>query len=253
VTQDGWRLDPHVKVLDETVVARAKARGLDALVYAPHFTRLPAIERAAETYGDDDLAVIPAREIFTGSWRHRRHVLAIGLTDPVPDFLPLAATIEECRRQGAAVVVPHPTFLTVSLSAAECRCHREGIDALEVYNPKHLPHHNRRASRLAAELDRPPIASSYAHRRATVGEVWTTFDTPQPTADELATALRDGISREIGTREGFRHRLRCGAEFAHLAWENSWKKFERVVLSGRDATHPRHPAYEGRFDDTAVY
>jgi predicted metal-dependent phosphoesterase TrpH len=42
------RIDPHVKVLDDRVVRRAKARGIDAVVYAPHFTRLPEIrDRAA--------------------------------------------------------------------------------------------------------------------------------------------------------------------------------------------------------------
>ncbi|PSP39031.1 metal-dependent phosphoesterase, partial [Halobacteriales archaeon QH_7_65_31] len=35
-----FRVDPHVKILDERVVRRAKQRGLDAIVYAPHFIRL---------------------------------------------------------------------------------------------------------------------------------------------------------------------------------------------------------------------
>ncbi|PHQ46649.1 metal-dependent phosphoesterase, partial [Halorubrum sp. C3] len=41
VTRPQTRVDAHVKVLDDEVVARAKDRGIDALVYAPHFTRLP--------------------------------------------------------------------------------------------------------------------------------------------------------------------------------------------------------------------
>jgi predicted metal-dependent phosphoesterase TrpH len=250
---DGWRLDPHIKLLDDAVVARAKRRGLDALVYAPHFTRLPAIERAAAAHSDDELSVIPARELFTGSWRDRKHVLAIGLDEPVPDFLPLDATLAECRRQGAAVLVPHPTFLTVSLDDADCRRHRDAIDAIETYNPKHLPLHNRRARSLATALDCPAFGSSYAHRRATVGEVWTTFDAAHPTATELATALKSGAPRTVEHRDGLSHRWRCGLEFAHLGWENSWKKFERVALSGLEPTHPSHPAYEGRFDDVAVY
>ena len=68
---ESFRVDLHVKVLDERVVERAKARGLDALVYAPHFTRLPAIRARAARFSDDDLLVVPAREVFTGSWRDR--------------------------------------------------------------------------------------------------------------------------------------------------------------------------------------
>ena len=41
------RVDMHVKILSDEVVARAKRRGIDVLVYAPHFTRLPEIRRTA--------------------------------------------------------------------------------------------------------------------------------------------------------------------------------------------------------------
>jgi hypothetical protein len=54
-------------------------------------------------------------------------------------------------------------------------------------------------------------------------------------------------------RRGRSHALRCRAEFAHLAWENTWEKFERVLLSGMEPTHPRHIAYDGAFDDVAEY
>ncbi|PSP27587.1 metal-dependent phosphoesterase, partial [Halobacteriales archaeon QH_2_65_14] len=37
VAQAVTRVDPHVKILDDEVVRRAKRAGLDVLVYAPHF------------------------------------------------------------------------------------------------------------------------------------------------------------------------------------------------------------------------
>jgi predicted metal-dependent phosphoesterase TrpH len=248
-----WHVDPHVKVLDDRVVERAQLRGLDAIVYAPHFTRLPSIRHRADAYSSDDLRVIPAREIFTGSWRNRRHLLAIGLEEPVPDFITLDAAIAACERQGAAVVVPHPGFATVSLGRREIERHREAIDAVEVYNPKHLPHHNRRAGRLADRIERPVVASSYAHLRGTVGEVWTTFEEPVEDAATLAEALRSGARRTVGHRPGVGHRARCLAEVAHLGWENSWEKLDRVVLSGMEPTHPHHAAYGSEFDDVACY
>ena len=247
------RVDPHVKVLDASVVERAKARGLDAIVYAPHFTRLPEIRERAARFTDDDLLVVPAREVFTGSWRDRKHVLAIGLAEPVPDFLTLDAAMDEFDRQGAAVLAPHPEFMTVSLTGADLRRYDERVHALEVYNPKHLPSHNRAARRLAAEADLPAFGSSYAHLRGTVGEVWTTFEDLEPGEDGLVSALKSGAPRRVERRRGSAHRLRCAAEFAHLFYENSVEKVDRVVLSGMEATHPLHPVYEGRFDDVAVY
>jgi len=246
-------VDLHVKVLDETVVRRAKARGLDALVYAPHFQRLGDIEAAAERHSDDELLVVPGREVFTGSWRNRRHVLAIGLEEPVPDFITLDAAMAEFDRQNAAVLAPHPSFLTVSLGPEQIERYRDVIHAVETYNPKYWPHHERRSKSIATAFDLPPFASSYAHLRGTVGEVWTTFDREMDDMDDLVDTLRAGDQREIRHRTGRSHDGRRAIEFAHLGWENSWEKIDRILLSGQEATHPDHLAYGDRFDDASVY
>ncbi|WP_135663876.1 PHP-associated domain-containing protein [Halorhabdus rudnickae] len=246
-------VDPHVKILDESVVRQAKASGLDVLVYAPHFERLPAIRETAERFSDEELLVVPGREVFTGSWRERRHVLAIGLAEPVPDFITLEAAMREFERQDAAVLVPHPTFLNVSLDAEVVDRYRDVIDAVETYNPKHWPSHNRRARTIAVETDLPQYASSYAHLRGTVGEAWTTFDRSIHDERELVETLQNGVWRTPRHRPDLAHHGRCALEFAHLGWENSWKKADRLLLSGREATHPDDPAYDGRFDDAAVY
>jgi len=249
----GTRVDLHVKVLDESVVQRAKARGIDVLVYAPHFTRLSQIQATAARYTDDDLLVVPAREVFTGSWRDRKHVLAMGLTAPVPDFITLEGAMREFDRQDAAVLVPHPDFLSVSLSSHDVERFREQIDAVEVYNPKHLPHHNRRARRLADVHAIPGFASSYAHLVGSVGEAWTHFEADLDSEAALVDALKSGVSRAVDHRKGAAHEARCVLEKAHLAWENTWEKADRLFLSGMEPTHPRHIYYDGRFDEVAVY
>ncbi|WP_254546429.1 PHP-associated domain-containing protein [Halomarina pelagica] len=241
----------HVKILDERVVERAKARGLDAIVYAPHFTRLPSIEAKADAFSDDDLLVIPAREIFTGSWRDRKHVLAVGLSKPVPDFVTLDGAMCELDRQGAAALAPHPEFLNVSLSAADLE--RYDVRAVEVYNPKHWDFHNERAREIARHAGLPGFGSSYAHLRGSIGEAWTTFEEPIESAADLAARLRSGASMRVFHRDGFEHNLRRALEFAHLGYENTWGKVDRILLSATEPTHPGHVAYEGRFDDVRVY
>ncbi len=248
------RVDPHVKVLSERIVRRAKRRGLDALVYAPHFTPLPVIERRAARFSDDDLLVVPGREVFTGDWRHRKHVLAIGLSEPVPDFITLKAAMDAFNRQNATVLVPHPEFATVSCSAADCRRYRQTIDAVEVYNPKYLRSHTRQARRLIDTLGVTPFGSSYAHLPATVGDVWTTLEPPEAvdTADDVVRALASA-PRRVVRRTDRCARTQALAERLHLAWENSWQKLNRVVLAGPTATRPDQPVYAGRFEDAAVY
>ncbi len=253
VTSVTIRVDMHIKTLDERVVSRAKARGLDVLVYAPHFTRLPEIRRQAEQYSDDELLVIPARELFTGNWQNRRHLLAVGLSNPVPDFISFEGALAETEAQGAAVCVPHPAMLNVSLGRPEIRAYADHIDAIESYNAKSLPPTNRRAKRIATEAGIPMFGSSYAHLRGTVGEVWTEFDTEIDSESDLVTALVSGTDRRVVHHPGLAHRARNLIEFAHLGWENSWGKADRLFLSGMEPTHPDHIAYDGRFDDVAVY
>ncbi|MFB6096573.1 MAG: PHP-associated domain-containing protein [Haloferacaceae archaeon] len=243
----------HVKVLDERVVARAKRRGIDVLVYAPHFVRLPEIRERAERFSDEDLLVVPAREVFTGDWRHRKHVLALGLEEPVPDFVTLSGAFREFRRQDAVVLAPHPEFATVSLSAADIRDRSDDIDAVETYNAKLFGRHNRAAADVARETGKPGFGSSYAHLRGTVGEAWTRFEADIADEAALLTALREHRPREVVRRSGNEHRLRGAVEFAHLGYENSWKKLDRIFLSGTEPTHPSHIAYGGRFDDVSVY
>jgi predicted metal-dependent phosphoesterase TrpH len=243
----------HVKVLDERVVARAKARDMDVLVYAPHFTRLPTIRERAARFSDDDLLVVPAREVFTGTWRSRRHVLALGLGDPIPDFLTFRGTLDELARQGAAVLVPHPELLNVSCSRADVSGEPDAFDAVETYNAKALPSQNRRAGAVARETGLPGFGSSYAHLRSTVGEAWTEFQADIGSECDLVEALRSETPRRVVRTGGLEHRMRTLVEFAHLGYENSWGKVDRLFLSGTEPTHPRHIAYEGRFDDVAVY
>jgi predicted metal-dependent phosphoesterase TrpH len=253
VTESEFRVDPHVKILDERVVQRAKRRGLDVLVYAPHFTRLPDIRARARRFSDEDLLVVPGREVFTGSFRERKHVLAVGLSEPVPDFITLDAAMAEFQRQEAAVLAPHPEFATVSLDADDLAEYRDTVDAIEIYNPKHLPSHNERALELARETGLPPFGSSYAHLPGTIGEVWTTFEEPRWSERELVRAFREGDPRRVHHRDGPSHGARCAAEASHLLYENTWEKIDRLFLQGTEPTHPRHIAYDGRFDDVAVY
>lgn len=246
------RVDLHVKILDEGIVRRAKAAGLDVLVYAPHFTHVATVRERAARYSDDDLLVVPAREYFTGQWNDRRHVLAVDPAEPLPDFLTLDATTAELDRQDATVLAPHPEFLTMSLSRTDVDTYSHLFDAVEVYCPKNLPHHTRRMRAIAGETDVTPYASSYAHLPGTVGEVWVEYDADVETADDLRAAIESG-SPTLHRTAGPGHALSRAAEFSHLSYENSWKKFRRTVLGGHEETNPYHERYDDSFVEDCSY
>jgi hypothetical protein len=193
--------------------------------------------------------------VFTGPWQDRKHVLALGLDEPIPDFISLSRTMAALDEQDATVIVPHPEFYTVGLTEADIREYRDVIDAIEVLNPKNRRHHTARAKQLARDFDLPAVGSSYAHLPWTVGDVWTALDRPCATpADVRAAIAAPGTAdRRVCRRTGPVPWLRSTAEFCHLGWENTWKRFDRVVRTDREPTHPEAPLYEGRFDDAAVY
>ncbi|WP_173362462.1 PHP domain-containing protein [Haloquadratum walsbyi] len=252
-TTASTRVDLHVKVLSDEVVACAKAREIDVIVYAPHFTRFDNIRSRAAQFSDDDLLVIPAREIFTGSWQTRRHILAIGLNEPIPDFISLTGALDALDRQGAATLIPHPEFMNVSFSESDIQANADAVDAIEVYNFKSPGWANTRSISLITKTNHQPFGSSYAHLPGSVGRVWTTFDCAIDSEADLVEALKSGVSRRVYHERGLRYTAHELAEFVHLVYENSWKKLDRLFLSGMEPTHPQHIAYDGKYDDVAEY
>lgn len=241
------RVDPHVKVLDDRVRRLAIERGLDAIVYAPHFTPWPEIVERSARFSDDRLVVVPAREVFTGPWNDRKHVLALDLNEPIPDFIPLSVTVDELVAQGACLVAPHPGFLTMSLDLDDLRRLQEHVHAIEIYNPKFLPWHASRARRVARELGRPVIASSYAHLRSSVGAAWIQVEGEIDRPSDVVDALRLGSIERIGHIDATdRMRVKTG-ELAHLLWENTGQKLNRAIDHGVPPTHPQTELYGGRF------
>ncbi len=247
------RVDLHVKILDDEVVRRAKQAGLDVLVYAPHFTHLSDIRARAEKYTDDELLVVPARECFIDRWNQRRHALVIDPSEPIPDFLTFEATMEALDRRGETVLAPHPEFLTMSLSAEDIREYEHVFDAVEVFCPKNWWFHTRRMQAIARELDLPTYASSYTHLPPTIGEAWVEYERDIDSAAALTAAIEAGVDPTCYRNDGLAHLLKRRAEFAHLLKENTWDKFTRVALKGREPTNPYDPRYDDRFTDDVSY
>ncbi len=251
--EDLTRVDLHVKILDEGVVRRAKQAGLDVLVYAPHFTHLADIRARAAEYTDEELLVVPARECFTGRWNDRRHVLVVDPSEPIPDFLTFEATMAELDSRDETVLAPHPEFLTMSLSAEDVREYRHVFDAVEVFCPKNWWLHTRRMRQIGSEVDLPTYVSSYSHLPMTIGEAWVEYETTIESAGDLQTAIEDGAEPRQYRNSGLLHLLKRRVEFAHLAKENTWDKFARVVLEDREPTNPFGSRYDDRYGEYSAY
>jgi predicted metal-dependent phosphoesterase TrpH len=115
----------------ETLVARhveaAVAAGLDCLAVTDHNDLRPGL--MAQEYAarhSHQLLILPGMELTT---HERVHVVAVGLTEPIPAWRPLDETIARIREAGGLSVLPHPFFRHLRT--------RRDVDAIEQFNARY--------------------------------------------------------------------------------------------------------------------
>ena len=174
-----------VDVLLET----ARDRGLGAIAITDHNEISGALEAREIAQGMDGIKVIVAEEVKTAD---EGEVIGLFLEEKVPRGLSMAETIAEIRRQGGLVYVPHPfdRFHTVPDYEHLLKI-VEGIDILEVFNPRiAFSAFNEEAERFAAKYRIVPGAGSDSHVAQGLGSVAIRlhdFDGPE----EFLESMRD--------------------------------------------------------------
>jgi hypothetical protein len=170
----------------EVLLAEARARGLGAIAITDHNEVSGALDARAKA---DGIKVIVAEEVKTAD---EGEVIGLFIEEKIPRGMTLRETIDEIKRQGGLVYVPHPFDRLHSVPDYE---HLLGVlddvDAIEVFNPRvAISEFNDEAVRFAAKYRIPAGAGSDAHVPQGLGSVrirMRDFDGP----DEFLQALRD--------------------------------------------------------------
>jgi predicted metal-dependent phosphoesterase TrpH len=115
----------------EDLVARhvdaAAEVGLDCIAVTDHNDLRPGLmARDYWAQRGHRLLVIPGMELTT---QERIHLVAIGLSEPIEPWQPLAETIVRIREAGGLSILPHPFF-------AHLRARRD-VDAIERFNAQY--------------------------------------------------------------------------------------------------------------------
>ena len=203
---DDWiKLDLHIHTHDDPLDAldysamqlleRAKALGFAALAITLHdavFDRAEVFARAAEM----GILLIPAAE---------RRILGgdVILLNVNAEEAAAVRSFEDLRRLRARrgdsiyTIVPHPFYVLGGSIGERMLQEMDCFDAIElchfhkgIFNP------NRRAARVAAQFDKPLIATSDAHRLSAFGSHYTSIPRPRElTVDAIFAALRSGPLR----------------------------------------------------------
>jgi predicted metal-dependent phosphoesterase TrpH/glycosyltransferase involved in cell wall biosynthesis len=154
----------------ELLLETARERGLGAIAITDHNEisgALAARDLAAEMAGPK---VIVAEEVKTAE---EGEVIGLFIEERIPRGMTMLETIDEIRRQGGLVYVPHPFDRLHSVPDYEHLLEIvERIDILEVFNPRvALTAFNEEAERFAAKYRIVPGAGSDSHVAQGLGSV----------------------------------------------------------------------------------
>jgi predicted metal-dependent phosphoesterase TrpH len=169
----------------EDILRRAEAVGLDAVAITDHDTVEGALY-ALEC--DTSVTVIPGTEIST----RQGHLLALGVTEPLPAGLDFFETVALAHAQGALLILPHPYHRWRHGVGRRLAAGIGAVDAVEVFNSRYITGSaNRKAAVIARTFGKPGVAGSDAHNARYVG-FGVTYVTAEPDVASILSAIREG-------------------------------------------------------------
>jgi predicted metal-dependent phosphoesterase TrpH len=134
------------------------------------------------------VTVIPGTEIST----KQGHLLALGVTKPLPAGLDFFETVALAHAQGALLILPHPYHRWRHGVGRRLAAGIGAVDAVEVFNSRYITGSaNRKAAIIAKRFGKPGVAGSDAHNARYVG-FGITYVTAEPDAASILSAIREG-------------------------------------------------------------
>jgi len=169
----------------EEILRRAEAVGLDAIAITDHDT----VEGARYALRcDTSVIVIPGTEIST----KQGHLLALGVTEPLPAGLDVFEPVTLARARGARLILPHPNHRWRHGVGRRLAAGIGAVDAVEVFNSRYITGSaNRKAAAIARKFGKPGVAGSDAHNARYVG-VGGTYGAAEPDLSAILSAIREG-------------------------------------------------------------
>jgi predicted metal-dependent phosphoesterase TrpH/glycosyltransferase involved in cell wall biosynthesis len=172
----------------DTLLDTAERVGLGAIAITDHNEISGALE--ARDRADGRVKVIVSEEVKTAD---QGEVIGLFIEEKIPRGMTLQETIEEIRRQGGLVYVPHPFDRMHAVPDYEHLLDVvEDIDAIEIFNPRvAFSAFNEEAARFAAKYRIVAGAGSDSHVAQGLGSVkirMRDFDGPEEFLESLREA-----------------------------------------------------------------
>jgi len=161
----------------ETIIKKAKQKGLDAVVVLDHDKIKGGVQTAALNEGE--ILVIPAVEVKTDIGD------VIGLfTRKEIEAAEYHAVIEQIKKQGGLVMLPHPYHKHNLRDDIY-----ELLDLIEINNARTTAENNQLAEKLANQHNIAGVSGSDAHFPWEIGRCVTIFDEAPSTREEFINMI----------------------------------------------------------------
>lgn len=201
----------------EEIIRHAEKIGLTGIAITDHDT-FGGLHEALEI--ETELIIVPGIEVSTCEG----HILGLGISDgDIEIGLTPAETVEIIHRLGGIAVPAHPfDYIRLGIKDAIYDIHS---DAIEVINGCiTLGKWNKKAKKVALELDAPMIAGSDGHSIHEIGIAWTDFLTPPKTWQEVISMILKKESIPLGSR--------------HKIFPSKIKRFWRAFKKRKERPEP---------------
>lgn len=199
------------------ILERCHALGFGALAITDH-NAIGSWEEAAREnrYG---LILVRAVEVTTSEG----HLLAFGVSGPVPSGRGVQETIDLVHRDGGIAVAAHPYRAWSGLG--EKNVLKGTFDGVETINGRSPRWSNARASRLAKKLNVGEMGGSDAHHSSSMGRTFTIVPDDCATERDVVNAIRERRTRAEGDGRSLPAFLRFGVKSV-LKWTG--RGFRRI-------------------------
>lgn len=187
----------------DRIISACRRRGIDCIAVTDH----NEIRGALLLQEEAPFKVIVGEEIRTG----RGEIIGYFLTKPVKPGLSPARTVEEIRKQGGLVCVPHPfdRLRSSRLDSAALAEIADEVDLIEVFNSRNVYNNdNIKAEEYARTRGIPVTVGTDAHWPWEIGRTY--MNIPEFTD---AASFRDGLRAVSAECQGL---LRKSGLFVHI-------------------------------------
>jgi predicted metal-dependent phosphoesterase TrpH len=209
-SEDGKQTVPEI-------LERCHLLGFGALAITDH-NAIGSWEEAAREnkYG---IILIRGVEVSTSEG----HLLALGVSGPVPNGMGVQETIDHVHRDGGIAVAAHPYRAWSGLGAENVR--GKTFDAVEAINGRSLRWSNAGAIRLAKEMGVGETGGSDAHHQVSLGRAFTILPDDCATESDVLKAIVERRTSAAGRHRSFFGFLYFGVKSV-LKWTG--RGFKRI-------------------------